>query len=93
MTAPVVTIGSALLLTIAIGRVPSLFISSIVYEPTVLPFPTGKANTLPAMLISSEPESRPVDGETPPRKLNGAFNATVEPLVVPLDIPLPLRIR
>jgi hypothetical protein len=45
------------------------------------------------MLISSEPERRPVDGATPPRKLNGALSVTIEPDAVPLDMPLTLRIR
>jgi hypothetical protein len=96
MIAPVATIGSAELLTIAEGAIRLSLSWYITYDPTVLPFPYGKQNTLFEMLspLDSHSGSRILDEEglTPPRNETGDEHTTALPDAFPPRIFLALTI-
>jgi len=71
----------------AAGACPLSLSWYIAYEPTVLPFPKGKQNTLREIVSPFESHSEstilPLAGSIPPRKETGDEHTTAFPLPFP----------
>ena len=91
ITAPVVTIVSALLLTSARGACPCTFRSYTTYDPTVDPLPLGNRKIFSAM-FPSRTLKFPVLPSTPPRKLKASPYVIASPSAYPGEMARPFMI-